>query len=94
MSNFEKMNIFFTVTTVAVVAVALIACLVGWRLARLLGAIHRISEEAVGEAKALRADLGDVRDSVRREGFRLRHIFGLAGKVGSRFAGRGRGKKN
>jgi hypothetical protein len=94
MNSFERMDIFFAVTTVAVVAVALVVCLIGWRLARLLRAIGRISEEAADEARALRADLGDVRETVRREGFKLRHLFGLAGKVGSRFAGRGRSKKN
>lgn len=82
------MDLFFVITTVAVVAVAAVACFVGWRLALLIGAIHRISEEAVDEAKALRADLGDVRESVRREGFKLRQIVGLAGKVGGRLVGR------
>lgn len=89
------MDLFFAVTTVAVVAVALVACLIGWRLARLLRAIGRISEEAADEARALRADIGDAREAVRREGFKLRHFFGLAGKVGSRFTGgRGRSKKD
>ena len=88
MDPFAKMDIFFAVTTVAVVAVAAVACLVGWRLAKLLGAIREISEEAVDEARALRADLGDVRESVRREGFKLRQIVGLAGKVGGRLMGR------
>lgn len=93
MNSFEKMDIFFAVTTVAVIAVALVAVFVGWRLARLIGAIHRLSEEAVDEAKALRADIGDVRDSVRREGFKLRHIFGLASGFGRRVASRERRKK-
>lgn len=93
MDSFEKMDIFFLVTTVAVVVVALVAIFVGWRLAQLLGTIRRLSEEAVDEARALRADIGDVRDSVRREGFKLRHIFGLASKIGGRLSTRDRRKK-
>jgi len=47
----------------------------------------------VDEAKALRADVGEAREAVRREGFKLRHVLGLVGKVGSRLAGRSTRKR-
>jgi hypothetical protein len=88
MDSLERVDLFFAVTTAAVVAVAAVACFVGWRLARLIGALHRLAGEAVDEAKALREDIGEARAAARREGFRIRHILGLAAKVGGRLAGR------
>jgi hypothetical protein len=93
MTPLDRMDLFFAITSFAVVAVAAVLCFVGWRLARLIGSIHRLADEAVDEAKALRADVGEAREAVRREGFKLRHVLGLVGKVGSRLAGRSTRKR-
>lgn len=94
MDSFARMDLFFAVTTAAVIAVAAFACFVGWRLARLLATLRELSEEAVDEAKALRADIGEVRHAVRREGFHLRQVLGLARSVGTRLLGRPRRKSH
>jgi hypothetical protein len=94
MDPLDRMDIFFAVTTFAVVAVAAVVCVIGWRVSRLLRSLYRLADEAVDEAKALRADVGEARDAVRREGFKLRHVLGLFGRVGARLVTRGKRKSH
>lgn len=67
-------DIFFFVTTIAVVVVALILTVVLIYLAKILSDIKKITEQVHEETLLFREDLHDFRGQVRREGFKLKHL--------------------
>jgi hypothetical protein len=77
MSDFLKMDVFFVVSTVAVVIVGVLFCIALFYVIRILRTADRISEEFADEAHLVRADIRDMRASVRAEGFKWRHVSGL-----------------
>lgn len=86
MDEFLKMDIFFFVATLAVVAVAFFAAFVLWRLERVLRQIEHISAQVAGETDEIRHDLAGLREDVRQGRGRLKSLFGFLGKVGKRSA--------
>jgi hypothetical protein len=66
MDEFIKMDIFFAVTTVAVVVVAAAILFVLWRIDRVLQHVEHISVQVSRESDALRADLSELRANVRK----------------------------
>lgn len=84
MSEFLKMDVFFFVTTVAVVVVALCVAIVSWRFWRILKNIEHISEQAAREADTIHLDLIDLRANIRRGEGRLKSLFGFLGKTTKR----------
>jgi hypothetical protein len=79
MTDFLKMDIFFVVTTIAVVVISILLVFVLIRVLRILKNIEDISALVEEEGKALREDLAQMRKSVKTEGVRLKHLFGLFG---------------
>lgn len=88
MSEFLKMDVFFFVATLATVVLTVLAAIAFFYGIRVLKGIERILGEVEEEAKALRADLNDVRAVAKREGSKLagllesfetmlRGVFGL-----------------
>lgn len=75
MDEFLKMDIFFFVTTVAVVLLAFFFAYVLWRLGRVLKHIEHISEQAARESDSIRADLAEMRNDVRRGTGRIKAFF-------------------
>ena len=69
MNDFLKMDVFFFVTTVVVIALGLVLLLIGIRVMRILGHAERIMEMAEQETDLIREDLADFRKQVRRKGF-------------------------
>ncbi len=97
MDSFLKMDIFFIVTTCAVVILTVLLGLVTWRIFRILEHVEHISEQAAREADALRVDLAELRGSIKREGFALaqiaRFVKSLVVRTGAKSPGeRGKGK--
>ena len=79
MNEFLKMDIFFVVTTVAVVLISLLLVFVLIRVLRILKNVQDISLLVEEEGQRLREDIAHVRESVMEEGVRLKHIMSLLG---------------
>lgn len=85
MGDFAQMHVFFVVTTIAVVLVALLVCIALYFVVRILRTVDRFSEEALDEAKLMRGDIAELRGSVKREGAKLKHFAKFGKKFAARF---------
>lgn len=79
MNDFLKMDIFFVVTTVAVVVISILLVFVLFRFLRILKNVEDISHMVEEEGIRLREDIAHVRDSVKTEGIRVKHLLSLLG---------------
>jgi len=77
MNDFLKMDIFFFVTTIIVLAIGIVMFLIVLRLWRILGSIERIAEMAEHETGLLKEDIANLRADVRREGFKVKSFMRL-----------------
>ena len=84
MSTLIHADIFFFVTTIAVVVVAAALTVALVYLARVLSDVKKITGEVYEEAVLVRKDIEDLRTDVRREGFRLRRLFDFFGRLAKR----------
>lgn len=84
MNDFLKMDIFFFVTTVAVVPFAILGAIVLWRVSRVLKNIEHISEQVALESDNIRFDLAEVRGDIRRGKGKLKSLFSLFSKTAKR----------
>ncbi|MEJ0054084.1 MAG: hypothetical protein WDN10_05200 [bacterium] len=84
MDQFLKMDIFFFVTTVVVLAAGVLLCFALYYLVRILRNVEKVSEEIEEETRAVREDIRDARANIRNEGFKLKHLTALARKAGER----------
>lgn len=89
MDDFTQMHIFFAVTTVAVVVLALLGAMLLIALIRVLRTIDRIANEVEEEAAEIRADLDGLRKDMKK-GLRLVPWFGFFGKLARRTSSRKR----
>jgi hypothetical protein len=71
MSDFAKMDIFFVVTTAAVVVVAILLSYALYRIIRILRHVEHVSELVSEEGDRVREDIAEVRDKVKTEGLKL-----------------------
>lgn len=85
MNDFTMMHIFFTVTTLAVVILTLTLAVLAWYVWRILRTVDTFTQAALDEATMLRADIGELRGTVRREGFKLRYFTRFFTKQAERF---------
>ncbi len=67
-------DIFFFVTTIAVVIVAAIFIVVLIYLIKVLMDLKKITEQVRDEAILVREDLSDLRSNIKREGFKLHSL--------------------
>jgi hypothetical protein len=91
MDDFLKMDVFFVVSTVAVLVVTALLAFVLVRVLRILGRVEQISEVVSEEAQLVRKDVADLRENVRTEGFKLKHLANFASSTFGRY--RPTGKK-
>ena len=84
MNEFLKMDVFFLVTTMAVVLIALCMAAVLWRVLRVLKNIEHISEQVALESDNIRLDLADVRADILRGKGRLKSLLGFFSKTAKR----------
>ncbi len=75
MNEFLKMDIFFVVTTIAVVIMTILLAWVLIRVLRILKNIEDISVMVEEEGHKLREDIAGVRAKVQEEGMRATHIL-------------------
>ena len=78
------MDIFFLVTTVAIVVLAFFVAFVLWRLERVLKNVEHISEQVSLESDAVRHDLAEMRSDVRHGKSRLKALLGFLGTFAKR----------
>ncbi|HRH24517.1 MAG TPA: hypothetical protein PK109_02930 [Candidatus Paceibacterota bacterium] len=71
MSDFLKMDIFFFVATIGTIVTSILLATILFYGIRVLRGIERILGEVEEEAKALRADIQEVRAVARKEGSKL-----------------------
>jgi hypothetical protein len=81
MESLMKADIFFFVTTVAVIAVTICLVYAGYYLIRILRNVEEISEEVKAESQLVREDIGDLRDNIREEGMKVKHFTNFFSKI-------------
>lgn len=74
MESFIKADIFFFVTTIAVVCVSAAIIVISVRLSRILKQVLKISEKAREEADHIVRDVRELRGAIREEGAKLKSI--------------------
>ncbi|MBP9816464.1 MAG: hypothetical protein KBD05_00300 [Candidatus Pacebacteria bacterium] len=84
MDDFLKMDVFFAVTTVAVLTFTVLVSLVLMRMLSILKSLERIVLLAEKETELVREDLVHLREKVSKEGLKLRHIVGFFGGLGKK----------
>lgn len=81
MNEFLKMDIFFIITTIAVVMLVILGVVVFLKVSRILGHIEHVSEQVSLESDSIRNDLVEVRRDIREGKGRLKSLFNFFGKV-------------
>jgi len=74
MESLIKADIFFFVTTIAIVCVSAVTIIVLIFVTRILKEVLKISEKAKSEADNIIADVRDLRSAIREEGTKLKFI--------------------
>jgi len=94
MESLMKADIFFFVTTVAVVAVTICLVYAGYYLIRILRNVEEISEEVKSESQLVREDIHDLRSNIREEGMKVKHFTNFFSRVSGKRASRARKEKS
>lgn len=84
MNEFLKMDIFFFISTLAVILFSVLGLLVLWQFSRILKNIEHISEQVSKESDEVRSDLAQMRGDIKRGKGRVKSLFGFLGKIGGR----------
>lgn len=79
MDPFLKMNVFFVVTTIVVLLVGALIVVILVYVARLVRALSQIATDVEEEAQEIRADLGEARAKVKKEGLKLSQLLSFFG---------------
>jgi len=79
MTEFLKMDIFFVVTTVAVVVMTILLVAVLIRVLRILKNIEDISLMVEEEGEHFREDIAELRAGIKREGVKASHFMDFLG---------------
>ncbi len=86
MNEFLKMDIFFFVTTVVVVALGGLVAYVLWRVSRILKHIEHISQQVALETETIRGDLAEVRAEIKQGKGKLKSLLNFFGIIHKRHA--------
>ena len=84
MDEFLKMDIFFFVTTIAVIVLAFFTAFVLWRLERVLKNIEYISGQVAEESADVRQDIAEMRRDIARGKGRIKSLFSFFDKFTKR----------
>lgn len=87
MDEFAKMDIFFVVSTSAVVILALLLAIVIYRILKILSYVERVTKLVTEEGELIRMDINELRTAVKREGFKFSHLAQFARKRARSFMG-------
>jgi hypothetical protein len=75
MNTLIHADIFFFVTTIVVVIVGLLLAIALIYFIKILYSVKRVAEEIRDETILFRQDVHELRDSIKREGFKLKNMF-------------------
>lgn len=84
MDTLVHADIFFFVTTIAVVVVGAVFTAALIYLIQILSDIKKITEQVHEEAILFREDLHDLRTDVRHDGFKLKHFIDFMKRLARR----------
>lgn len=77
------MHVFFFITTLVVIVIAVAIGCVGWRLWQILGHVEKLSRSVSDESDLIRQDIAHARDKFAK-GAQIAAITGLAASLGKR----------
>jgi hypothetical protein len=92
MDTLMHADIFFFVTTIAVVVIALCFIVALFYVIAILNRIKTIAEMVREEATLFREDVHDLREAVKKEGFRLKNMFDFVTSFLGKKKSKGRNK--
>lgn len=75
MDDFFRMDVFFVITTVFIIILGVLLSMALYRVIRILKDVEHVSENISKESDLIQEDVAHLRAHVRKEGFRLAHLF-------------------
>ena len=84
MEDLAKADVFFFVTAIAIVAVTVVALVIGMYIVRILSDTKYITRNVRKESDEILADVGAVRRLAERQGKRLGFVLGGKKKSGKK----------
>jgi len=85
MSDFVKMDVFFVVTTIAVIVVGCMLALSLYYIIRILRNVDHVSHIVSEEGDLVRGDIAEMRSAIKREGFKWATLGAFARKRAESF---------
>lgn len=80
MDQFYKQDIFFFVTTIAVIVVGIVITVAIIYIIKILRDVKYISKKAKAETDNLAQDLQELRANVKQQGFKAKHALNFFSK--------------
>jgi uncharacterized protein YoxC len=77
-------DIFFFVTTIAVIVISVLFAIILAYVAAILKDLKGISRKVKDETEAIAQDMDDLRDEIRKEGVKLKPLVKFGKKIFSR----------
>ena len=74
MTDFAKMDVFFFVTTIAVVVLSILLAILIIYIIKISRDIKHITQKARSEAELISQDLSDLRQNVKEHGAKLKYF--------------------
>lgn len=84
MEDFLKMDIFFTVTTVVAIFLGVLSIFAMYYIVKILKSFDGIMRNVHEESDDIRTDIHILRQKVRDEGMKIKHIVDFFGTIVSR----------
>lgn len=89
MQDFLKMDVFFVVTTAVVILAGVFGLTALFYIIRILRSFDHVMQNVSAESDDVRKDLGILREKIREEGIRWKHLADFFLGVHSRSKARG-----
>jgi len=86
MENFIKQDVFFFVTTIAVIVFSGFIIVLMYYLIRISRKVDYITEKAKQEVNLLSGELGELRKSIRRTGVKVSHFSKFVSNVAKKYS--------
>lgn len=81
MNDFIKQDIFFFITSIAVVVLTVLVGVLLVYFIRISRNIHHISDKVRAETDVISEELGELRRNIRKEGVRIKHFAKFFGTI-------------
>ena len=94
MEDFLKMDIFFAVTTAVVLSGGALFIVALVYFIKILKSVDNIAQNVSAESDSVRGDLAILRQKIREEGMKVKHITDFFGGMAARKHARKKSAKN